>query len=132
MSYCSACGLTFNRCGCTALPACGECSEIIQYSGANINLAGVGVFEELNETEFQFRGVGSGDSYINVELNDTTHVIEITLEVESLKLQQTFTDNAARASATPQYLGQLGVQINTSDLYIGTSLAAGGWTIFTP
>lgn len=130
MSYCSSCGLTFNRCGCTALPACGECTETIQYSGANINLAGVGVLEELNETEFQFRGVGPGDSYIDVELNDVTHVIEITLAVESLKLQQTFTDNAARASATPQYLGQLGFQINSAQLYYGSSLAAGGWTAY--
>lgn len=129
---CNTCGYPSSRCGCTTLPACGECTETIQYSGVNINLAGVGVLEELNETEFQFRGVGSGDSYIDVELNETTHVIQITLAVESLKLQQTFTDNAARASATPQYLGQLGVQINTSDIYIGTSLVAGGWTIYTP
>lgn len=127
----SCCTCNQNPCSCFSNTSCGECSETIQYDGQNINLAGVGVFEGLEDFLFSFRGVGSGDSYIDVELNDTTHVIEITLAVESLKLQQTFTDSAARMSATPQYLGQLATQQNNTTIWIGTSIAPGGWTQFT-
>ncbi len=40
-----------------------------------------------------------------------------------------FADNAARAAATPAYLGQPGIQINSGALYYGTSLAPAGWTL---
>ena len=43
---------------------------------------------------------------------------------------KTFADSTARAAATPDFLGQLGVQLNTSTVYIGTSIAAGGWTVY--
>ncbi len=42
-----------------------------------------------------------------------------------------FADNAARAAASPAFLGQLGVQTNTGDLYRGSSLAPAGWTLIT-
>lgn len=37
-------------------------------------------------------------------------------------------DDAARALEAPGYVGQLGVQIDTGDIYRGTGLLAGNWT----
>jgi len=128
MSCCQTCFQV--PCACSCAEA--VCAETIEYTAENANLAGVGVFGAQEGTLFRFRGVGSGDSYIDVNYNSTTKVIEISFDASTFKTQQTFTDNAARASATPLYLGQLGVQINTEDIYIGTSLVAGGWTIYTP
>lgn len=41
----------------------------------------------------------------------------------------TFADAAARAAATPAFLGQVGIQLDTGAWYRGSSLAAGGWTV---
>jgi hypothetical protein len=120
---------------CFQTPCCcpqdNPCSETIQYTAENANLAGIGVFGALEGTMFRFRGI-QGVPPIQAVYNNVTKVIEIGFDGTSFKQQATFTDNAARASATPQYLGQLGVQINTGKIYIGTSLVVGGWTIYTP
>lgn len=122
-------------CTCNSTPCCclqeNNCPETIEYTVENANLSGVGVFGAQEGTLFRFRGVG-GTSPITVTYNNTTKTIMVGFDASSFKTQQTFTDNAARASQTPLYLGQLGVQINTGDIYIGTSLVAGGWTIYTP
>lgn len=130
---CNTCGCAPANCCCQRSGAlCGECSETIQYAFQNINLAGVGVFDNLTNFLASFRGIASGDEFISVTLNGVTNAIEITLIPGSLKVQQTFADSAARMSATPLFLGQLGVQINSQEIYIGTSLAVNGWTIYTP
>lgn len=120
-------------CTCLQIPCCcprsNDCSETITYTFENANLAGVGVFGAEEDFLVRFRGVGSGDAFIDVAYNNVTKVIEISLNDELLKTQQTFVDNAARASATPAYLGQLGFQTNSAKLYYGSSLAAGGWTL---
>lgn len=90
------------------------------------------MFDNVTDFLVSFRGVGSGDDIIDVSFNDTTNVIQISIIPGSLKVQQTFADSAARMSATPDFLGQLGVQINSQEIYIGTSLAVNGWTIYTP
>jgi hypothetical protein len=43
---------------------------------------------------------------------------------------KTFADAAARGAATPDFLGQVGVQLDTTTVYLGTSIAAGGWTVY--
>lgn len=40
----------------------------------------------------------------------------------------TFADITARGSATPEHVGQLGVQLDTGNLYEGTALSAGSWS----
>ncbi len=40
----------------------------------------------------------------------------------------TFTDATARAAAVPDFVGQLGLQLDTLVLYRGTALTAGSWT----
>lgn len=130
-SPCSTCHST--PCCCQRSGAlCGECSETIQYAFQNINLAGVGVFDNVTDFLVSFRGVGSGDDIIDVSFNDTTNVIQISIIPGSLKVQQTFADSAARMSATPDFLGQLGVQISDQTIWIGTSIAVNGWTVYTP
>lgn len=42
-----------------------------------------------------------------------------------------FLNAAARAAATPGFSGQLGLQVDTRQVYIGTSLVAGGWTVYS-
>lgn len=44
----------------------------------------------------------------------------------------TFTDAAARAAAAPQYVGQLGTQQDTNELFIGTGIVAGDWDLAPP
>lgn len=58
-------------------------------------------------------------------------VAAVTLPPGSTFVQATavFADNTARGNATPAFLGQLGVQANTGNLYRGTTIAAGGWTL---
>lgn len=127
MSCCSVCYQTPCTCSCPEA----VCSETIEYTAENANLAGVGVFGAQEGTLFRFRGVG-GNAPISVAYDNALKTIMISFDSSSFKVQQTFTDGAARASATPVFLGQLGVQINTEEIYIGTSLVAGGWTIYTP
>ena len=43
---------------------------------------------------------------------------------------KTFANAAARATATPDFLGQVGVQLDTFTHYTGTTLVAGGWTVY--
>lgn len=121
---------------CFQTPCCcpqeQTCPETLEYTAENANLAGVGVFGAQEGLVFRFRGVAAGDAYIHVEYNNVQKVIEISLNEALLKMQQTAVDNAQRASLTPAFLGQLLVQINTQKIYIGTSLVAGGWTVFTP
>lgn len=39
-----------------------------------------------------------------------------------------FTNTAARTAATPRYVGQLGIQVDTRIRYDGTALSAGAWS----
>lgn len=43
---------------------------------------------------------------------------------------KTFADAAARAAATPDFLGQVGVQLDTATIYIASSISAGGWSVY--
>ena len=43
---------------------------------------------------------------------------------------KTFLNAAARASATPDFIGQVGCQIDTATVYLGTSMVTGGWTLY--
>jgi hypothetical protein len=43
---------------------------------------------------------------------------------------KTFADATARAAATPDFLGQVGVQLDTATIYTGTSVVAGGWAVY--
>ena len=44
---------------------------------------------------------------------------------------KTFANAAARVAATPDFLGQVGVQLDTFTIYTGTSIASGGWTVYS-
>jgi hypothetical protein len=44
---------------------------------------------------------------------------------------KTFADATQRGLAVPDFLGQIGAQLDSADLYVGTSLVAGGWTLYT-
>lgn len=109
-------------------PGINCCTETVEYQAVNINLTGVGVFDNLNVTEFQFRGIVGLDP-ISATLNNVTSAIEISFDDSSFLQQAVATDSAARNSATPVFLGQLLLQIDTGVLYYGSSLVAGGWTL---
>lgn len=125
--------MSCNVCGSFSIPCCcqqtNQCPETLEFTCENANLAGVGVFGAQEGLLFRFRGVGSGDSFIHVEYNNVTKVIEVSLNEALLKTQQTFVDSTARASATPAFLGQIGVQTNTFAIYVGNALAPGGWLL---
>lgn len=57
-------------------------------------------------------------------------VTALTATVAAKKVTTTFAADAARAAAVPAFIGQLGVQIDTNALYIGTALTAGSWSIY--
>lgn len=42
---------------------------------------------------------------------------------------QTFADATARAAAVPGFIGQYGIQLDTSRLYISTGTSAGNWAL---
>lgn len=42
---------------------------------------------------------------------------------------RTFTDTTARNAAVPDFVGQLGTQLDTNSVYVATLLTAGSWTI---
>jgi len=55
----------------------------------------------------------------------------VTLPAGALLIRPTttFANITARGNATPAFLGQVGVQLDTHAWYEGTTLAAGGWTL---
>lgn len=128
-----------SRCSCFQVPCCCPqevvCPETVTYGFQNVNLVGEGVFDEVTGDSptfvVNFRGI-RGVSPVTVNFNNPTKTIQVGVDLSTVKQQQVFTDSAQRNSATPAFLGQLGVQIDTGKIYIGTSLAVGGWTIFVP
>lgn len=67
-------------------------------------------------------------SFANVGLDPDTNT-SLTLSA-SLGFQATFTDDSARLAAIPARIGQLGVQVDTSALYISSGTTAGDWAIY--
>jgi hypothetical protein len=47
------------------------------YSGSNINTAGVGIYDSLNGTVLQFRGINNASNKLSVTLNGTTKALDI-------------------------------------------------------
>lgn len=121
---CSACGNS----PCLCVAQCSSvCPEVIEKSATNINLSGIGVYDsELND-QFQFRGVASANSNIAVTLDNVNHVVLLTLSNNTFKATRTFANAAARALATPDFEGQIGIQLDTEVLYIAETALVGSW-----
>lgn len=117
-------------CGCVTSTLCISpcpCPETVDKSAENINLAGIGVYDgEVNDV-FQFRGVRSVNSNIVVTLNTTFKTVDLELSSATFKATQTFANAASRALATPDFEGQIGVQLDTDVIYYSTGTAAGDW-----
>lgn len=63
----------------------------------------------------------------------TGAMIQTLLNLPATVIDQptkTFANAAQRTAATPDFLGQVGVQLDTATIYTGTSIAAGGWTAY--
>jgi len=62
--------------------------------------------------------------------SDTTRAVTpstLAYRLSTLKTQQTWANAAARNAATPQFDGQLGVQLDTELVYSATGILAGQW-----
>lgn len=118
-------------CGCSPCycsPRCPEsCPEELAYTGSNINLSGVGVFDALVSQEFQFRGIRSTNGNITVALNNALHTIDLTISEATFQTTTTFENEATRGNTVPDFVGQVGVQLDTNVIYTSTGLNAGDW-----
>lgn len=137
---CSTCGGFFG-CGCSQPPACNYNVTVVNststaVTGAvNANIAGVGVFDALDNGVLYFRGVESADStYLSVSLNATNHTVLLTFDVNALAaalpqatttqagIGETATDAEAQGKAsttvflTPSNLAALGASTTFSGL----------------
>ena len=54
---------------------------------------------------------------------------EAAASAATTKGQQVFADSTERLAAVPDYVGQLAIQLDTSDEYYGTATSAGAWEI---
>src|SRR6478752_3436451 len=61
-----------------------NCPDGSTYTGQNINVTGEGIFSGLVGTDFQFFGIGNEDGTINVELDATNKVINLSLDADIL------------------------------------------------
>lgn len=117
-----------NSSPCMCVPAClSDCPEVIEYDAENINLAGIGTFEAEVDNVFQFRGVRSTNGNLTVALNNTFHTIDLTLSNLTIVGTKTFSNAANRALTTPDFEGQIGVQLDTDVIYYATGVAVGNW-----
>jgi hypothetical protein len=57
----------------------------------------------------------------------TNYLLARIQDVDAKQGVMVFADAAARAAATPEYLGQLGIQSDAQALYEGTALSVGSW-----
>lgn len=118
------------------IPQCPEnCPEVLEYSAANVNLAGIGVFEGQSDNEFQFRGIRSPDADILVELNTDLNTIDLSIISANIKSTVVFDNAADRASTVPNFEGQFGYQLNTGVPYVAYSTTVGEFkpaSIFVP
>ncbi len=60
-----------------------------------------------------------------------TVATKMTLQKVKVLMQgtQTFANNAARTAAVPDFIGQIGWQIDTKDEYVSTGTSAGNWIL---
>lgn len=76
---------------------------------------------------------------VEIAEDDVLHLVDVSDTSEnaagsSFKVKksqvstQSFADSAARAAATPGFVGQLAVQEDTGVMYRGTAFSAGSWT----
>lgn len=87
---------------------------------------------ELDPIEIIVNGLVGTDANGNAVML-TGSQVQTLLNLPATVIDQptkTFADASARGSATPDFLGQVGVQLDTSTIYTGTSIAAGGWTVY--
>lgn len=72
--------------------------------------------------------------------NDLLHLVDVSDTTQSPEgssfkatraqvATQTFADAAARAVAVPGFIGQYGIQLDTTRLYISTGTSAGNWAL---
>jgi hypothetical protein len=60
----------------------------------------------------------------------SNHSVVIPVGQSFFGMSSPFANTAARGAATPTYIGQLGIQLDTGVLYKGASIAPGQWTEF--
>jgi len=93
-------------CGCGCLSGCG-CRIIVlpenpaaSYGMENINLTGVGVYDNTSGTTFQMRGVASANSSLTVTLDAGNNTILLTLDLD------TVVDDLPQATTTQRGVGE--------------------------
>lgn len=82
MSCCNTCGSN-QGCNCiyaVVLPN----NPVVGYSAKNINLTGIGVYDSTNGTEFDFRGIVSGNNSLLVTLDAGNHSVLLTFNIAQI------------------------------------------------
>lgn len=94
-------------CGNNCQPGCGCLYQVVLpdnpislYSAANINTLGIGVYDSTEGTEFDFRGIYSGNSSIVVALDAGNNAISLTLNVDQI------IDDLPQATTTQRGVGE--------------------------
>lgn len=76
------------QCGCCGqvltVQCPSDCPEVVEYTFENINLNGVGVFDNLAGTVVSFRGIASGNAMAVIALNAVNHTAVITLDANAI------------------------------------------------
>lgn len=82
---------------------------------------------DLKDPTSRFLYVDSADTISGLTAAQVAALAAFTGDAHA---SQTFADTAARTAAEADYIGQLGLQLDTNDLYYSTALTAGSWTLF--
>lgn len=84
------------------------------------------MFDSISNGLVSLRGVEGDGQNITVTLDAANRAAKITLTPGSQAVQY-FANAAARAAATPGFVGQIGIQVDTQSAYLGTATSAGSW-----
>lgn len=102
------------HCGNNCQPGCGcqlhitlPDNPVEQYTAANLNTLGVGVYDSTEANEFGFRGIYSGNSSIVIALDAGNHAISITLNIDQI------VDDLPQATPTQRGVGETATDAET-------------------
>ncbi len=94
----------------------------------NVNSIGAKTIKKDNNTTLQI-GDLQINSWVQVIYDSGNDVFHLLTTPATNKLQQTFANDAARAAAAPNFIGEVGEQIDTRTTYHAYGTSAGEWRL---
>lgn len=122
-----------NNCGghiVVVYPPCPTtCPPVGTPNVTNINFTGVGVYDSTSNGTLLFRGVEGDNQYITSTLDAANNAIKLSLTFSGGGFTATFANTAARNANIPTAIGQIGFQVDNTNIYYATGTSAGNWNL---